>query len=137
MKSDLVETGSQQRPRLLIVEDEALLAMDMETTLESNGMDVVGIADTEEEALREVRALSPDIVLMDIRLRSGDGISAARAIMNMGRVCVIFVSGNSDPNTYAAASQLRPAGWIRKPYDANRLPGLVLEAYQRFRKSFE
>jgi DNA-binding NarL/FixJ family response regulator len=72
---------------------------------------------------------------MDIRLRVGDGISAAREILSSARICVIFLSGNSDPMTVALAEELRPAGFIRKPYSSRLLPGLVREAYHKFRKS--
>ena len=110
--------------RVLIVEDEAVLAMDMEFSLTQSGFDVVGIADTEREAVLLVDQQRPDLVLMDITLRDGDGLAAARAIA--GRTAkIVFVSASSDPSTLAAVEALRPLGFIRKPYAGYELPGIL------------
>lgn len=111
--------------RVLIVEDEALIAMDMEEALSNAGYQVVGIADTEAEAILAARHGEADLVLMDITLREGNGISAARALATMSQLKIIFVSGNTDPKTLAAANALRPAGFIRKPFVGQELPRLV------------
>lgn len=107
--------------RVLIVEDEALVAMDMEIALADAGYDVTGTVDTAADAIAAALRLEPDIVLMDITLREGDGIDAARRIMAQGKLRLIFVSGNSDPRTLAAARALNPAGFIRKPFASRDL----------------
>ena len=114
----------RKRLRVLIVEDEAVLAMDMEYSLTQSGFDVVGIADSEREAVLLVDQQRPDLVLMDIMLRDGDGLAAARAIADR-EAQIVFVSASSDPATLAAAEALRPLGFIRKPYAGHELPGIL------------
>src|SRR5579872_6200250 len=84
------KTSDRERLRILIVEDEAVLAMDMEFSLTQAGFDVVGVADSEGEALLLAHQEHPDLVLMDITLRDGDGLAAARAIAD--RAKIVFVS---------------------------------------------
>jgi len=107
--------------RLLIVEDEALVAMDMEAALANAGYEMIGIVDTAREAVEVAQRLKPDVVLMDITLREGNGLEAAKLIMARGGLRLIFVSGNSDPRTLAAARALNPAGFIRKPFASSDL----------------
>jgi DNA-binding NarL/FixJ family response regulator len=129
LRSPLSETNAgkakdRESLRVLIVEDEAVLAMDMEFSLTQSGFDVVGIADTEREAVLLFNQQRPDVVLMDITLRDGDGLAAARAIADRAAK-IVFVSASSDPATLAAAEALRPLGFIRKPYAGHELPGML------------
>ena len=104
------------RINVLIVEDESLVALDMERALSEAGYDVVAVVDTERDAIAEAARLEPDLVLMDIALREGDGIAAAVAIRRRRDVPVIFVSGNTDPATLARVAQAQSAGFVRKPF---------------------
>jgi len=115
-------------PTLLIVEDEGLVAMNMESTLADSGFRVLAVVDTETEAVEAALRLKPDVILMDITLRVGNGIAAAKTIQRTLNVHIVFVSGNSDPTTLAAAQQTKFSGFIRKPFVTNRLAGLVREA---------
>src|ERR1044072_4783653 len=108
--------------RILIVEDEALIAMDMAVALNRAGFEVLDTVDTEADAVDASRRLQPDIILMDITLRQGDGISAARAIMASSAARLIFVSGNSDPRTLASVAVLGALAFIRKPFVGDELP---------------
>ena len=114
--------------RILIVEDEALIAMDMAVALNRAGFEVLDTVDTEADAVDASRRLQPDIILMDITLRQGDRISAARAIMASSAARLIFVSGNSDPRTLASVAVLGAVPFIRKPFVGDELPGLVADA---------
>lgn len=114
--------------RVLIAEDEALVAISMESALAEAGFEIVGLVDTEADAVAEAERTDPDIVLLDITLRQGDGIAAAKQIQAKLKTHVIFVSGNSDPNTLAAANKINPAGFIQKPFVTDRFVTLVLEA---------
>ena len=121
--ADAPRGGGSPRPgegkRVLIVEDEALIAMDIEMALSQAGFEIVAIVDTERDATAACERLQPDVVLMDITLREGNGIAGARTIMRASVARVIFVSGNSDPKTLAAARALTGAGFIRKPFGDN------------------
>lgn len=129
-RSNSLNRESETLPprRVLIVEDEALVAMNMESALAEDGFDILGIVDNEADAVATAIRLKPHAILMDITLRDGDGISAARSILKGLVTRIIFVSGNSDPVTLAAAQQLKPAGFIRKPFVTDRLADLVRNA---------
>lgn len=114
--------------RVLIVEDEGLVALNIEGTLTEAGFEVVGIVDTEDDAVAAAQQLRPDVILLDITLRQGDGISAGRRIKQSADIKIIFVSGNSDPRTLAAADAVKPAGFIRKPFVTESLAKFVSDA---------
>ncbi len=122
------EANAATPKRILVVEDEALVAMNIEIALTEDGFDIVGIIDNEADAVAAAIRLKPDAILLDITLRDGDGISAARAILKDVATRIIFISGNSDPATLAAAQQLKPAGFVRKPFVTDQLAGLVRNA---------
>jgi DNA-binding NarL/FixJ family response regulator len=117
--------------RVLIVEDEAVVAMNMETALVEAGFEIVGTVDTEAAAVTAAFDLRPDVIIMDITLREGDGIQVARAVEKKLKTRIVFVSGNSDPATLLAAYALKPAGFIRKPFVTERFASLVVDAVGR------
>ncbi len=114
--------------RVLIVEDEAVVAMNIDSALAEAGFEILDIVDTEQGAIDAARRLNPDIVLMDITLREGNGISAAKRIQQQQNAKIIFLSGNSDPRTLADAHAIKAAGFILKPFVTERLAKLVLAA---------
>jgi two-component system, response regulator PdtaR len=121
--------ASTDKPlRVLIVEDEGLVALNIQSALADAGFEIVGIVDTEVDAIAAAQKLQPDVIVMDIVLREGSGIAAARSLMGQVKSHIVFVSGNSDPTTLAAASEVRPAAFIRKPFVTENLATLVLNA---------
>jgi two-component system, response regulator PdtaR len=109
-------------PRILIVEDEALIAMECEFILTDAEYDVVGIAADEPRALLLAEREQPDLVLMDIRLaRGGNGLDVAASIIERWGIRSIFVSAHGDQATRERAAGANPAGWVVKPYTANAL----------------
>ena len=120
--------GSIANRRVLIVEDEGLVAMGMERALAEAGFDVIEIVDTESDAVDAAGRLQPDVILVDVKLREGDGISAAIAIQKLFKTVIVFVSGNSDSATLARAKGANPAGFIRKPFIAEQFGKLVEDA---------
>lgn len=108
--------------RVLIVEDEALLAMSYRMALDGGECNVVGVAKSADEALRLTGKHQPDVVLMDIRLRGKlDGIEAAKTIMNTHGTAVIFVTGNTDEETRTRALSIKPKAYLEKPIDCEKL----------------
>ena len=108
--------------RILIVEDEIILAEDLREQLEEMGYRVVGIADSHESAVRLAGETMPDVLFMDIRLRGpGDGIDAARDIRRLYNLPVVFMTAHSDRDTVARAMRTEPFGYINKPWDARDL----------------
>jgi DNA-binding NarL/FixJ family response regulator len=108
--------------KVLIVEDEAIVAEAMSQFLENAGHEVVGIARDEVSAVCETAEERPDLVLMDIRLAgASDGIEAARKIRADYPVDVVFITAHVDPATLTRAATVRPAGFLTKPYSARQL----------------
>jgi CheY-like chemotaxis protein len=108
--------------RLLVVEDEALVAESLSQLLCRLGYEVAAIVDSGEEAVKMTFTLLPDLVLMDIGLRGAmDGAEAARQIrLTTGRP-VVFLSGRSDPLTLKKARECEPYGFILKPFGEREL----------------
>jgi two-component system cell cycle sensor histidine kinase/response regulator CckA len=102
---------------ILIVEDEALIALDLKERLEQAGYRVPLIADTVEDAIEGVELHRPSLVLMDIRLRgSRDGIEAADQIRRRFHLPVMFVTSHADQATLERAKMAEPFGYIVKPF---------------------
>lgn len=108
--------------KILIVEDEFFIALDVEEQATALGHTVVGTATTAEEAIRMAGERRPDIVLMDIRLAGAtDGIATALAIRAQHGIESIFVTGNTDPHTLMRAEAIKPLGVLEKPITLERL----------------
>jgi PAS domain S-box-containing protein len=101
----------------MVVEDERVVARDLQLTLEHLGYSVVGIAATADDAIALARQTQPDLVLMDIRLGRGrDGVDAAAAIVQERPLPVIFLTAHSDEATLARAKSAEPVGYLVKPF---------------------
>lgn len=108
--------------RILVVEDESLIACDLEISLEHLGYEVVGIAASGEEALRIVEERKPDLILMDIILDGEmDGIETTRAIHNRHNIPVIYLTANADESTVKRARDTAPHAYITKPTNEREL----------------
>lgn len=102
---------------ILIVEDEGLIALDLQKKLQQAGYTVPGIADNYEDALRAVEDLRPSLVLMDIRLPgTRDGVAIADELRRRFHVPVIFVTAHADRETLERARITEPFGYIVKPF---------------------
>ena len=115
--------------RLLVVEDDALIAMDLAVSISELGGEVVSVAVTARDAMRLVEELKPDAILMDVRLRGEpDGIEAAQLIQRREPIPIVFVTGNSDADTMQRMRQLSGAEIILKPVLINELRDAILRA---------
>ena len=115
--------------RVLIVEDDFLIAMQTEVALTSAGFDVVGPATTAEEAVDLAREAQPWLAVMDIRLASSrDGIDAARELYQDFAIRCIFATAHDDAHTRGRAEPYAPLGWLPKPYTMASLVNVVAEA---------
>lgn len=104
------------RLKILIVEDDALIAMDLRACLEQAGFDVCRPESTGEAAVAAAASERPDIVLMDIHLAGEmNGVEAARRIQAIGRTGLIFLSGYLNPEVMAEAGELKPFAFLGKP----------------------
>lgn len=111
-----------ERAHILIVEDELIVAKEIESDLKSFGYAVSGIARSSEAALEAVSALAPDVILMDIKLSGQtDGIEVAEQVMRRYDIPVIFVSAFSDETTLQRAKETTPYGYLLKPFEPKEL----------------
>ncbi|WP_392479675.1 response regulator [Nostoc sp. C110] len=108
--------------RILIVEDEFILAMNLKENLEWLGYTVVDIVDSGETAIEKATELRPDLVLMDIKLRGEmDGIEAAGEIWNCLQIPFIYITAYSDKSTVERATVTFICGYILKPISQQNL----------------
>jgi len=118
--------------RIMIVEDERVVALDLKLSLEALGYDVVGIASEANTAVEEVARLRPDLVLMDIHLDGGsDGTVAAATIRERWQLPVVFLTAYADEGTLARAEQSLPFGYLVKPFQLRELSATLRMALAR------
>lgn len=107
-----------EKTKVLIVEDESIVAEGIETSLQDLGYEVVAKASSAKETIERVREHHPDIVLMDIVLKGEmDGIRAAGQIASQFDIPVVFLTAYSDKFTLDRAKLTDPAGYITKPFE--------------------
>lgn len=118
--------------RILIVEDEAVVAADMQECLEELGYQTLDPVASGETALEIVEAEPPSLVMMDIRLQGNlDGIETAEKIRSGPRIPVIFVTAHADDDTLARAKITEPYGYVLKPFKKLELRAAVELALHR------
>ncbi len=118
--------------KVLIVEDEFVLAANLQEILEALGYVVTGRADSFLETLRQVEHDRPDVVLMDIRLQGEwDGIEIATFLWSAFRLPVVYLSGHSDQSTVERAYvSMPPFGYLLKPVQEAELVVAINAAYR-------
>lgn len=103
--------------RIMIVEDDFLVASDMETALTEAGIEIAGVASSAEEALAIAEAKRPTLAVMDIRLTGKrDGIDAALKLFGGFGIRCVFATAHCDEGTRARAQPANPIAWVPKPY---------------------
>ena len=111
-----------KKQKILIVEDEMIIAADISMQLTQLGYDIVGIQTRAEDAINLIEANPPDLILMDIDLAGKiDGIEAANHIANTSKTPVIFLTSNSDDATFQRAILTKPYAFISKPFQKTEL----------------
>jgi CheY-like chemotaxis protein/DNA-directed RNA polymerase specialized sigma24 family protein len=113
--------------RILIIEDEPVIALELKSIVESLGHSVVGTADREKEAIALADRATPDLVLADIQLRGDDsGIEAVRSILQRHEMPVIFIT--AFPERLLTGKGVEPTFIISKPYDPSMVRAAVSQA---------
>lgn len=124
---------SENNNRILIIEDEALVARELKSRLTKMGCEVVGIA-YGREAVELARETEPDLLLTDIHLKDGeDGIEMAQEIQGERDVPVVFLTAYSDEETVSRAKALAPYGYIIKPVENRELKIAIDIALYKFK----
>jgi DNA-binding NarL/FixJ family response regulator len=117
--------------RILHVDDDIIMGMEIKEFLEGNGYEVCDTVCTGSEAIRSVRTHNPDVVLMDIKLQGVmNGLDATREIRSFSKTSVIFLSGYKDAGTVENAAVMENTIFVSKPFDFMKL----IAAIESFRK---
>lgn len=107
---------------ILVVEDEGIVAMELEDTLTTRGYQVVGVADTGKAALAIMENRTVDLALLDIQIKGEwDGVETARRLMARQEIPFIFLTAFSDEETVQRARDAAPSAYLIKPYQAQSL----------------
>ncbi|PJZ69493.1 hypothetical protein CH373_16230 [Leptospira perolatii] len=109
--------------KIMIVEDEGLVAQDLKRRLSKMGYSTFHVVNTGESAVKQSRIFQPDLILMDIILAQGfmDGIDAAKQIREFLDTPIIFLTASSDTRTLVRAKATEPDGYILKPFQTREL----------------
>src|ERR1700761_2379592 len=112
------EEANAAAAKILIVEDEGIIADNIATSLSRSGYKVAGIAASSEEAFAILPESTPDLVLMDIRIKGElDGIEPARKLRDLFDIPVIYLTAHTDPETINRAKLTGGFGFLTKPID--------------------
>jgi CheY-like chemotaxis protein len=118
--------------RILIVEDERLIAIDLQRRLTRLGYTVVALAASGMEAIQKTLALQPDVVLMDIRLQGHmDGVEAAQQILASASTPIVFMTAYVDEETKQRVRAISPWGYLHKPFTAQQVQWTLAQVLGR------
>ncbi len=110
------------KARVMVVEDEGLVALSLEKKLSDLGYAVPAVAASGEEAIQRALECRPDVILMDIMLKGGtDGVTAAGSIREELDVPIVYLTAYSDPKTIERAKWTQPFGYLIKPFAEREL----------------
>jgi PAS domain S-box-containing protein len=123
---------------VMIVEDEGVVALELEQCLRQLGYKVPSVVGTGAEAVARAAEIKPDLVLMDIRLKGKmDGIEAAQEIMNCQSIPVVYLTAHSDDATVRRARETAPFGYVLKPWEEKSLQIAIDLALHKFRADLD
>jgi DNA-binding NarL/FixJ family response regulator len=121
-----LEIVAGARYSVLIVEDERIVAKDLQRTLEGVGYDVIGTAASADETLALCAQQVPDVVLMDIRIKGAvDGIDTAQQLLDTYGLHVIYLTAHSDVASIDRAKRTKPHAYLLKPVKTGELQGAI------------
>ncbi len=119
--------------KVLIVEDEKIIAKDIEATIRRLGHDPVGVVSTAEDAVKKAGELKPGLILMDITLKGEtDGIEAAKVINDMFGIPIVYLTAHQDEDTIERSKSTNPYGFITKPLDDRDINSAINAAIYRY-----
>lgn len=122
------------KERILVVEDERIIAYDIKDCLEKSGYIVPAIIAYGKQAIEKVAELQPDLVLMDVMLKGDmNGIEAAEQIVTRFNIPIIYLTAYSDESTLQKAKLTQPFGYILKPFEETQLITTVEIALNKYR----
>ncbi len=142
---------SMAKARIIVVEDEGIVAMDIEDRVNNLGYSVVGIASSGEEAIAMTEKTHPDLILMDIKIKGPmNGIGTSEKIRERFNIPVVYLTAYADGDTVRRAKVTKPFGYLIKPFDDRELHSTIeialynhrmeqklIESENRFKELFD
>ena len=117
------------RSKIIIVEDEIIIALDLKLRLENLGYEIIHTAFNGEDAIKRTGETNPDLILMDIQLNGEmDGINVAQQIRRLYNIPFIYLTGSYEDSLIDRAKQTNPVGFINKPFDETEIQILIEKA---------
>jgi len=125
----------RRAPRVLIVEDETIIAMDIQYVLENSGFHVSDIVSTGEESIEKASLMHPDVILMDIKLKGKmDGVNAAKKIYKKFQIPILYVSAYDNDKALKNLQSVKCFGFLNKPFEENELKTAIKAVLAKSRK---
>lgn len=123
--------------KILIVEDESIVALDIKKALQKLGYEVVALAKNHTTAIKQFKNHNPSIVFMDIHLKNSakDGIETVKDIQRIKNIPIIYLTAFSDENTLKRAVQTNPISYLVKPFKMEELKSTILLAQYKMNQS--
>jgi response regulator NasT len=125
---------TKKRLKVLLVEDEGLVAAGLRGQLEEIGHQVVGLATDGHQAVGLASSLDPDLIIMDIRIPGMDGIEAARAILSQKAIPIVFLTAYTDDDLLQRAGDAGAMAYLLKPVNGPNLRSAIQVALARFKE---
>lgn len=123
----LADSTDRSAVRTLVVEDEALIRLDIVETLEDAGFTVVGEAASGEEGIAQARELKPALIVMDVKMPGMDGITAAEQILQERRCAIVMLTAYSQDDLVARARDAGAMAYVVKPFTpSNLIPAIEI-----------
>ncbi len=117
--------------KILIVEDQKIIAIDLKKSLSKSGYTIVSICDNAEDAIRIARECKPDLILMDIKLNGEkNGIEIAEIIKNERDTPIIYMTAMTDADTYLKAVKTEPYKYFMKPVEMESLEKAIEDIFE-------
>ena len=118
--------------KILVVEDESIIAIDIQNMLESLGYTIPAVIFSGEEAIKKSAEMQPDLVLMDIKLNGNiDGVEAAKQIRTRFNIPVVYLTAYSEDNIFHRTEIAEPFGYLPKPFEERGLQSIIEMAFYK------
>lgn len=131
--SKLADKQPEASLRVIVVEDEAIIRLDLQETLEAEGYDVVDTASDGKEALAKINELKPDLVILDIKIPEIDGLTVASEVSDF--CAVVILTAFSQKDLVSNAIEVGAQAYLVKPFEQNALRAAVELGIVRFRQA--
>jgi CheY-like chemotaxis protein len=126
------ERNKMANTKILVVEDEIIIAKDIQNTLKTLGYDAPAIVLSGEEAIKKTEEIKPDLVLMNITLKGEiDGIEAAAEIRHLFNIPVVYLTGYMDEERLKRAKTTEPFSYVIKPFNERELHSAIVRALNK------